>query len=48
MKVILNAVNYADRDPNLDFAPDPDIVVTGRRELARMDEERDRFGRPSL
>ena len=48
MKVILNAVNYADRDPNLDFSTDPEIVVTGRRELARMDEERDRFGRPSL
>ena len=48
MKLILNAVNYADRDPDLDFAPDPEIVVTGRRELARMDEERDRFGRPSL
>ena len=48
MKVILNAVNYADRDPDLDFTPDPEIVVTGRRELARMDEERDRFGRPSL
>ena len=48
MKVLLNAVNYADRDPDLDFAPDPEIVITGRRELARMDEERDRFGRPSL
>ena len=48
MKVILNAVNYADRDPDLDFSPDPEIVITGRRELARMDEERDRFGRPSL
>jgi len=48
MKVILNAVNYADRDPDLDFTPDPEIVITGRRELARMDEERDRFGRPSL
>jgi polyphosphate kinase 2 len=47
MKVILNAVNYADRDPNLDFATDSEIVVTGRRELARMDEERDRLGRPN-
>ena len=48
MKVILNAVNYADRDPNLDFATDPEIVIAGRRELARMDKERDRFGRSSL
>ena len=48
MKVILNSVKYADRDPDLDFTPDPKIVLSGRRELARMDEERDRLGRPSL
>jgi len=48
MKVILNSVKYADRDPDLDFTPDPGIVLSGRRELARMDEERDRLGRPSL
>ena len=48
MKVILNSVKYADRDPDLDFTPDPEIVLSGRRELARMDEERDRLGRPSL
>lgn len=46
MKVILNAVDYADRDPDLDFRPDPKVVIPGKVELARMDEERDRLGRP--
>jgi polyphosphate kinase 2 len=48
MKVILNAVDYEGRDPDIDFTIDPDIVFTGREELARMDEERDRLGRPRL
>lgn len=46
MKVILNAVDYEGRDPNVDFTPDPQIVIAGKAELARMDEERDRLGRP--
>ncbi len=46
MKVILNAVNYADRNSDLDFSGDPEIVIPGRVELNRMDEERDRLGRP--
>ena len=46
MKVILNAVDYAARNPDLDFSTDSDIVMSGRDELARMDEERDRLGRP--
>jgi len=46
MKVILNAVDYEDRNPDLDFTPDPQIVIPGKAELARMDEERDRLGRP--
>jgi len=48
MKVILNAVDYADRDPDLDFNPDPQIVNSGVDELIRMDEERDELGRPRL
>ena len=48
MKVILNAVDYADRNPDLDFATDPKIVRSGKEELARMDDERDRLGRPRL
>jgi len=46
MKVILNAVDYADRDPGLDFTPDPEIVIPGKDELSRMDIERDQLGRP--
>lgn len=46
MKVILNAVDYADRDTDLDFTTDPAIVISGAKELARMDRERDRLGRP--
>ncbi|MEN8239229.1 MAG: polyphosphate kinase 2 [Actinomycetota bacterium] len=47
MKVILNAVDYDDRDLDLDFVPDPAIVIPGKRELQRMDTERDTLGRPS-
>ena len=46
MKVILNAVDYDDKDPDLDFTPDPEIVISGKRELQRMDTERDTLGRP--
>jgi polyphosphate kinase 2 len=46
LKVILNAVDYQGRNSALDFETDPDVVVRGRDELARMDEERDRLGRP--
>lgn len=48
MKVILNAVDYEGRDPDLDFTPDPEIVVSGEDELVRMDAERDKLGRPRL
>jgi polyphosphate kinase 2 len=46
MRVILNAVDYDGRSPELDFTPDPSIVVSGSDELARMDRERDQVGRP--
>jgi polyphosphate kinase 2 len=42
MKVILNAVDYEDRDPDLDFSTDPKIVVSGADELTRMDEGKPR------
>jgi polyphosphate kinase 2 len=45
MKVILNAVDYKDRDPGLDFRTDPRIVVAGRAEIESMREERGRSGR---
>ncbi len=46
MKSILNVVDYEGRDRELDFSPDPEIVVSGTDELARMDRERDQVGRP--
>ncbi|MBT8202846.1 MAG: polyphosphate kinase 2 [Acidimicrobiia bacterium] len=45
IKSILNKVDYAGRNPDLDFTPDPDIVVSGSDELARMNRERDELGR---
>ena len=46
MKVILNEIDYDGRNPDLDFTPDPSVVVSGVDELARMDRERDQVGRP--
>ncbi len=46
MRVILNAVDYVGRDPDLDFRTDPQIVISGSEELERMDQERDKLGRP--
>ena len=45
MRVILNAVSYADRDPDLDFTPDPQIVISGARELELMEAQQIRLGR---
>jgi len=45
MKVILNAVDYPDRNLDLDWAPDRKVVVTGAEEIALMEAERIRKGR---
>jgi polyphosphate kinase len=45
MKVLLNAVDYKDRDEDLDFTPDPEIIVAGADELAMMQAEYRRSGR---
>jgi polyphosphate kinase 2 len=45
MKVILNAVDYKDRESDLDFTPDPRIVVAGADEVALMQDERKRSGK---
>ncbi|MEV8508911.1 polyphosphate kinase 2 [Actinoplanes sp. NPDC051475] len=45
IKVILNAVDYKERDPDLDFTPDPRIVVPGADEVAIMRAELKRSGR---
>ena len=45
MKVILNAVDYEDRDVDLDWVPDRRVVVSGPEEIALMEAERIRKGR---
>ncbi|MBT3048225.1 MAG: polyphosphate kinase 2 [Candidatus Thiodiazotropha sp.] len=40
MKVILNAVPYERLNPELDFVPDHDIVISGSRELELMEAQR--------
>ncbi len=45
MRVILNSVPYEDRNEALDFAPDPDIVISGARELELMEAQRIRLGK---
>jgi polyphosphate kinase 2 len=45
MKVILDAVPYKERDPNLDFVPDPEIVISGAREIELMRADRLRSGK---
>lgn len=39
LKTILNSVPYGDRNPDLDFTPDPDIVISGARELELMEAD---------
>ena len=45
MKVILNSVPYERLDDELDFVPDPEVVVSGSRELEKMEAQRLRSGK---
>jgi len=45
MKVILNSVDYEGRDPEVDYVPDPDLVVSGAHEIDMMEAVRIREGR---
>ena len=45
MKVILTALPYPDRNPDLDYAPDPEIVISGAREIELMEAQRIAVGR---
>ncbi len=45
MKVILNSVPYERLDPELDFVPDSDVVISGSRELEYMEAQRLRSGK---
>ncbi len=48
MRVILDAVEYEDRDLSLEFVPDPQIVVSGAHEVEMMEADRIRAGKFSL
>ena len=45
MRVILDAVDYEDRDPEVDFVPDREIVASGAREVELMEADRIRRGK---
>jgi hypothetical protein len=45
VKVILNAVPYKNRDTELDFVPNPKIVISGAREIELMRADRLRSGK---
>lgn len=45
MRVILDAVDYDDRNLDLDYVPDPEIVVSGAREVELMEADRIERGR---
>jgi len=45
MKVILNSVNYEDRNPELDYTLDSNIVISGAREIEIMDAQRSSNGK---
>ncbi len=45
MRVILAAVAYEDRSPDVDFVPDPEIVVSGAHEVELMEADRIRRGK---
>ncbi|MCW8934934.1 MAG: polyphosphate kinase 2 [Gammaproteobacteria bacterium] len=45
MKVIINSVPYERDNQDLDFVPNPDIVISGSRELEMMEAQRLRSGK---
>ena len=45
MKVILNSVPYDRLDDELDFVPESDVVISGSRELEKMEAQRLRSGK---
>jgi polyphosphate kinase 2 len=45
MRAILDAVDYEDRNPDVEFVPDPDVVISGAREVEIMEADRIRRGK---
>ena len=40
LRVILNSVPYKNKNQDLDYVPNPDIVVSGAREIETMEVDR--------
>ncbi len=45
LKVILNAVNYENRDENIEYTLNQDIVISGAREIENMEAQRTSSGK---
>lgn len=45
MKLILNSIRYRGRNRKLEFSPDPDIVISGNRELKIMKNQKKKYGK---
>ena len=45
LRVILNSVPYERGDYDTDYVPDPEIVISGSREVEQMEAERIRRGK---
>jgi hypothetical protein len=45
VRTILNSVPYERGNQELDFVPDPQVVISGAREVEQMEAERIRRGR---
>jgi len=45
MKLILSTTRYHGRRRNMDFSPDPKVIVEGAVELKRMKKERKKYGK---
>ncbi len=45
LKIILNAVDYADRDESLDYSLDPKVAISGAREMEIMEAQRAQNGK---
>jgi polyphosphate kinase 2 len=45
MRVILNSVPYERGNQDIDFVPNPEIVISGSREVEQMEAERIRLGK---
>jgi len=45
LKIILNKVDYENRDSNLDYALNPNVVISGAREIEIMEAQRARNGK---